>query len=76
MGLCCRKKITVENRTSEVKKGNIKIEFDNQFSVPIVIADFDGFLTAHCRVWREMKDEESPEYLKKFTSVQSLDTVN
>ena len=60
MGLCCCKKITVENRTSEVKKGNIKIEFDDQFSVLIVIADFDGFLTAHCRVWREMKVEENP----------------
>ena len=74
--MCCCKNITVENRTSEIKKGNIKIEFDDQFSVPIVIADFDRFLTAHCRVWREMKHEQSPEYLKKSTSAQSLDTAN
>ena len=60
----CYKKIAVEKNVSEVKKGNIKIEFDEQFSVPLLFVDFDGFLTAHCRVWKEMLDEESPEYCK------------
>ena len=77
MGLSCCKKILIENRAVDAKEGKIKIEFDDQFEVPIVIIEIDGFLTLTCRLWTEMieKKEESPEYLKKFPSVKSLDTV-
>ena len=48
MGLSCCKKIKVENRSDEIKKGKVRIEYDEQFSLPMVLVDFDGFLTAQC----------------------------
>ena len=41
MGLPCCKKIVIENRTVDAKKGKIKIEFDDQFEVPIAIIKID-----------------------------------
>ena len=68
MRLCCCKKIIIKNRTKEVKNGNITIETDPSFDVPIFIIILDGFLTSTCRVWPKMskKEEESPEHVRKF----------
>ena len=63
MGLSCCKKIKVENRSTELKKGTISFEFDKQFEVPMAIIEFDGFLKVYCRIWPETDklQEESPE---------------
>ena len=50
MGLSCCKKISVESRIDNVEQGNIKIQFDEQFEVPMASIKIDGFLTVYCRL--------------------------
>ena len=75
MELNCCKKIKVENRSTELKKGTINFEFHKQFEVPIGIIEFDGFLKAYCRIWPEpdKTGKSSPEYFRKSSS--DIDTV-
>ena len=60
----------VKNSSTELKKGKITFEFDEQFEVPTAVIQFNGFLKAYCRIWPESDkaQESSPEYFKRSSS--------
>ena len=60
-----------------LKKEKLRLNLMISLKCQLLLLKLIDFLTATCRLWPEMieKNQESPECLKKFPSVKSLDIV-